>query len=602
MMRKALAGSSATVARPKSLPAPVGGWNAKDSIADMGPKEAVFLDNFFPRTTDVMLRKGNVQQSVLPNGREIRTLMGYKGTNGAAKLFAAANDGVYDVTAGGNIVSVAIAATLGAWQFLNTTTPGGSFLLAVNGQDNSMIYNGSVFIKHAATSTPQTISSITRVGTLATLTTAAPHLLVSGTQVTVAGTTPAGFSGTYIITVTGPTTFTYVMAADPGGNATVVGTYTIPINLTGANITPTTVINVSLFKSRVIFCVKDSMSFFYLPVNQIGGAASEFPLSAVFRKGGYLMATESWTLDGGNGPDDYFVAVTSEGEVAIYKGTDPSSASAFSLVGVFELAMPLGRKCLMKVADDTYFLTKQAIYPLSRSLLKGTTDKSKALTDNIEKVWNESAASYGNLFGWQGALFPEANMLVMNIPILNYPTRNIIYSYQYVMNLQTGAWCRFTNWNAETILAFDGKLYFALHNRVFQGWTGQSDNNAAIVGSAKTAFNQLSTSRPKHIQMVRPMITAAANITLQLGIDMDFADNTQYSSAASYTQMLTLWDSAIWNQSKWNGNSSVLKSWRTIACHVGRFASVRLRVTSKDVSMTWMATDVLAEDSAEVMG
>jgi hypothetical protein len=71
------------------------------------------------------------------------------------------------------------------------------------------------------------ISSITRSGTTATLTTSASHNLVTGSEVTVSGATPAGYNGTYIITVTGATTFTYVMAADPGANASPVGSYTV---------------------------------------------------------------------------------------------------------------------------------------------------------------------------------------------------------------------------------------------------------------------------------------------------------------------------------------------------------------------------------------
>jgi hypothetical protein len=70
------------------------------------------------------------------------------------------------------------------------------------------------------------IVSITRVGTLATCT-ANNHGLVTGTEVTHSGVTPAGFNGTYPIAVTGPNTYTYVMAADPGANASPVGSYTV---------------------------------------------------------------------------------------------------------------------------------------------------------------------------------------------------------------------------------------------------------------------------------------------------------------------------------------------------------------------------------------
>ena len=49
------------VARYKTIPAPVGGWNARDALAAMSPLDAVTLDNFFPITSGVMLRKGYTQ-------------------------------------------------------------------------------------------------------------------------------------------------------------------------------------------------------------------------------------------------------------------------------------------------------------------------------------------------------------------------------------------------------------------------------------------------------------------------------------------------------------------------------------------------------------
>jgi hypothetical protein len=71
----------------------------------------------------------------------------------------------------------------------------------------------------------QTISSITSVGTLATLTTASPHGLSTGDYVTISGVTPSNYNSSYVITVTGATTFQYTMVSSPGGSASVLGSY-----------------------------------------------------------------------------------------------------------------------------------------------------------------------------------------------------------------------------------------------------------------------------------------------------------------------------------------------------------------------------------------
>jgi hypothetical protein len=71
------------------------------------------------------------------------------------------------------------------------------------------------------------IATITRVSTLATLTTSTDHGLATGAYVTVTGAVPTTFNGTYSITVTGVNTFTYVMATTPASDASTVGSYVV---------------------------------------------------------------------------------------------------------------------------------------------------------------------------------------------------------------------------------------------------------------------------------------------------------------------------------------------------------------------------------------
>ena len=73
----------------------------------------------------------------------------------------------------------------------------------------------------------QTISSITRVTTTATLTTASAHNLTTGTFVTVSGAVPVEYNGTFSITVVNATSFTYTMLTTPSGSASTVGSYLV---------------------------------------------------------------------------------------------------------------------------------------------------------------------------------------------------------------------------------------------------------------------------------------------------------------------------------------------------------------------------------------
>ena len=117
------------------------------------------------------------------------------------------------------------------------------------------------------------------------------------------------------------------------GGHTLVDGGTSPA-ITG--LTTTDIVHVAVFKGRLLFIRNDMLGFDYLPAGAAGGAATHFDLSPFATKGGYLMAALNWTRDAGNGPDDYAVFLTSEGQALVYAGTDPSSANTWAPF----LAMP----------------------------------------------------------------------------------------------------------------------------------------------------------------------------------------------------------------------------------------------------------------------
>jgi hypothetical protein len=77
-----------------SITAPIGGWNARDSVAQMPVTDAVTLTNLYPTPTDVQLRKGYSKKSIGITGK-VNTLMNYAGAN-TQKLFAAAGTAIYN--------------------------------------------------------------------------------------------------------------------------------------------------------------------------------------------------------------------------------------------------------------------------------------------------------------------------------------------------------------------------------------------------------------------------------------------------------------------------------------------------------------------------
>lgn len=88
--------------------------------------------------------------------------------------------------------------------------------------------------------TPKPLASLVWSGGVVTATTASPHGYSIGAmfRVTIAGELPTGYNGTFLITITGTTTFTYALIVDPGSE-TQTGTY-VPFHATELNNAATT--------------------------------------------------------------------------------------------------------------------------------------------------------------------------------------------------------------------------------------------------------------------------------------------------------------------------------------------------------------------------
>ncbi|MCK9988637.1 MAG: hypothetical protein AzoDbin1_05109, partial [Azoarcus sp.] len=482
-----------------------------------------------------------------------------------------------------------IALSDGYVQSVNFEAAGGQYLLAVNGADALRLFDGTTW--RAIGAGTGAIASGTAAGVLATITTADPHNLLSGDGVTIAGATPGAYNGTYTVTVTAPDAFTYTAGAAPGGPMTVLGTWTYGgIGITGLPTSQLAGIAVSC--QRVWFVEKDALSAWYLPVGQIGGALTEFPVGQVFPRGGRLIAIGTWTIDGGDGSDDYTVFVSSGGELAVYKGTDPSNAATFGKVGVYYVGEPLGRNCLCKYGGDLLVLCQNGLFPLSKALQSAVINRAAALTAKIDTAFTEAASLYGQNPGWQAVVYPGGNLLLVNIPVTG------AYTLQYVMNTITGSWCVFSGLFASSWLVFGGKLHFASDTKIARAWEGTSDFGAAIVGKAQQAYTAFGVaSRQKHVKLVRPLINVDGSVTLQMGFDVDYAANSFASVTNATVALGYAWDGAStkWDEVTWAADTEAKRDWATVAAREGYVMAFRMQVSTTSVQIKWSATDFALE-------
>lgn len=581
----------AQVSRTVSVSAPVGGWNARDPIAEMGSTDAVILENFFCTPYDVMIR-GGYSNFVTGITGTVNTLCSYSPPSGAIKLFAAAGANIYDASAAGAVGAAVVTTNLSdKWQHANFGTAGGNFLIMANGADLPLVYNGSGWGNIFPAAFVTTVTSITSSGTLATVTMANPHNLKTGMQIVIAGFTPAGYNGTYNITVTGASTFTYVLATAQGVT-TVTGTATPGVNFAITGVDPTKLISAVVFKNRLWFVEKVSQRAWYLPTLSIGGAAQQLDFGSLFSRGGYLMAMATWSLDAGYGMDDYAVFVSSEGQVAVYRGTDPASATTWALVGIYDIGSPIGRRCLMKYAGDLTVICQDGLAPLSKALMSSRVNSQEMLTDKIQHAISDYITTYSVNFGWEVALYPKQNMLLLNIPVSGS------ISIQVAMNTISGAWSRFSGWNAACFELHGDTLYFGGSGAVCKAWDTNADAGANINFNALQAFNYFGGGGQKKVNMVRPIISTDGMPTILFGVNADFdlSDPLGMPTFAPFNPAPAVWDTALWDGvGVWGGDMFIKRDWQT-AFAIGYCLAGHMKGYVQNARLRWASTDFLIDN------
>jgi hypothetical protein len=503
MVRKAVADqlSRTQVSRTVSIPAPVGGWDAQSAIAAMPVQNAVILDNIIPRPGYVELRNGSFAQVSSVGSGGIQGLMTWSGA-GADKLLAATPTSIYDVTTQGGLSPVAIyaAATSGAWQWIDFANSAGTYLLAVNGVDTPIKYDGT------------TVSTTAWTGT-------GPPVL-----------TPAN------------------------------------LNL------------IMQHKRRVHMGEKNSLRvWFASAVDVIAGGCGVLDLGPVFTKGGVLVAMGTTSLNYGTGLDDFAVYVTSQGQVAMYQGTDPSDATKWFLIGVYSVGYPMGAKSIVKYGSDLAIITTDGVIPLSQAILKDRAqDNNVALTQRIQNAFHAATmASPPGTSGWQGILYPKGSLAIFNVPV---PLSSAV---QFVQNIQTGAWCRFTGINATTWAVANGNAYYAVGSNVLQWDIGGDDAGTTITYDLKTAFSNFNVPGQKRFTALRTLMNTVSWILPAVEMDVDFRDAVPTATAIviDVSNLLPV------PRYDWSAVSGI-----------GFTAAVRMRIMASSVPPTVLAVDSLDVD------
>lgn len=367
-----------------------------------------------------------------------------------------------------------------------------------------------------------------------------------------------------------------------------------------SNVNPANFCFVMVWKSRLWFVEKDTNNVWYLAAGAISGAATKLPLaqSAQFRQGGDVIGLWNWTLDGGSGIDDFLVACTRGGDVAVYQGTDPASPDTFALKGTWNAgAFVAGRRVATSFGGDVMLLTRSGLRQLSQLVAGGDGQQTYA-TAKISNLFNALTLQHGDKLGWAIYLHPEENALIVTVP-KNSDVYGQISTNQLVLSLWNRSWSRYESLPISAACTWGKKLYFG--DTIGSVFVNDGYVDAVMLAdptdfdpvhwAVLTPFSNLGTVRKKQVQLLRPTTLSDSTmdkLAVEARYDYDLSGIADQTEAAASGNV---WGVALWDAGTWTDDSLPASPARG-ATGLGSKVAVSLKGTARSRT-TLVGVDVL---------
>ncbi len=360
------------------------------------------------------------------------------------------------------------------------------------------------------------------------------------------------------------------------------------------DLAPEKIVNVSVSKQRLWFIEKNTLKVWYPETaGYVSGTLQCFDLAQVCRFGGHLVAVANWTQDGGQGIDDLTVFITSEGEALVYSGSNVSSSTDWKLRGSYKISKPIGYRCLVPYQGDVVIISEDGYVPLSKALPMEQANASQiSFSDNIRGLVLDRTSKYATLSGWQGIIYGRRGYGIFNVPVAGQ-------FEQHVININTGAWCRWTDIRALCWGIFSDRIYFGSDTGVFLFDEGWSDNGVAIVGKVEQAYNNLGTNSLKKIQLLNPRTRSSARYSLVIYTNMDMESRDIDYEESIGAGGNTKWDKAKWSSltapsgTKWSvSGSNIIRSQWIANSSTGYKVSLVFKTKTRGNVIEWFETGI----------
>jgi hypothetical protein len=417
--------------------------------------------------------------------------------------------------------------------------------------------------------------------------------------------TSAGAIGAAVVSTLTNARWQYVQFSAGGGDYVVLvngadgvrtyeGTTWATQTITGA--TAANFVDVVSHKSRLWFTSNNDTTAYYLASGAISGAASALDLGPVFRMGGVIAFIVPVSFNAGSGFDDGLAFVSTEGEVALYIGTDPSSANTWALQGIFRIGRPLRQRGYTRLAGDALVLTSDGLVSLLAAMRvdRGTSPHTE-VSYKIDPVLTQEIIEHGSRFGWSMIVYPKGTRMMVNTP------QSTTTFYQWTMNTITNSWCRFKGMNARCWGLLGDSIYFGTGDTVFLADSGTSDNGMNISSDLKWAFSALGAQGLKRVTMLRPHILASGSPAVSVGVDVDFSDIAPTDVPVGPAVISAgIWDTSTWDSGIWGGGTNLIRQW-ALAGGLGMWVAPRIATNARGYELHVNAVDIMYEPAGRAV-
>ena len=336
-----------------SVPASVGGVNRLSSLMEMPGQDCIYTFNMMPVESGMRLRKGYREWATGVNG-DVRTILSYEGRDqNDNEMWAVTENGIYNVS------------------LFNTTAPVEDVTFLVQGTSAGWGVH-TEFVSDANT-----------------------HFLfyADGLNGIHQYQTGAGWSVPTSGILDGDWWYD-----DPSAPGTRLP---FPVE---------DIAFIMSHKLRLWVVLENSSDAWYLPLYSIAGELKKFTFGAKMPHGGNLVGLWTWSLDGGEGLDDYLIAISRSGDVLVYKGDDPeisadspdTAGGPWTLIGSWFIGeIPNSRRIVESQGSELYILSIYGITSL-RDLLQGSAadDNVGSPSAKVNRPLRTDVQSGKGLEGW----------------------------------------------------------------------------------------------------------------------------------------------------------------------------------------------------------